>query len=344
MFIRSRAPLRLGLAGGGTDVSPYCDEFGGAVLNATIGHYAYASIEPLDGDEVQFASCDQNQTSSYRSSTELLPDGNLDLLKNVHNYAVRHLNGGVPLHLRLTTRVDVPSGSGLGGSSTLVVATLKAYAEWLNYPIDDYELAQAAFHIEREVAGLRGGRQDQYAAAFGGFNFMEFGQAGHVLVNPLRVKDNVLCELEASILLFYTGASRASAEIIAEQSRNVETGNRLALDAMHRVKQEAFRMKDALLRGDFNLLHEVLRCSWVAKKQMSSRIVNEQIEEIYARALEAGAHCARISGAGGGGFMFFLVDPMCKAQVADSLRRCQEDGTVYGCHFTGTGAQAWRIR
>jgi D-glycero-alpha-D-manno-heptose-7-phosphate kinase len=344
VLIRSRAPLRLGLAGGGTDVSPYCDEFGGAILNATIGYYAYASIEPLEANIVQFISSDRNKTAEYESAGNLQPDGTLDLLKHVHNYAVRRFNAGQPLSLKLTTSVDVPEGSGLGGSSTLVVALLKAYAEWMNYPIDDYELAQAAYAIEREDAGLRGGRQDQYAAAFGGFNFMEFGRNGRALVNPLRIRESVVSELEASILLFYTGTSRASSAIIEEQSRNVEKGNAQAVEAMHQIKQEALRMKESLLRGDFHLLHEVLRSSWDAKKRMASQIVNEKIETMYARALEAGAYCARISGAGGGGFMMFLADPMRKLRVAEALRSCENNGVVYGCHFTHVGAQAWRVK
>ena len=344
MLIRSRAPLRLGLAGGGTDVSPYCDEFGGAILNATIGYYAYASIEPLESGVVQFRSSDWNQSVEYEAATRLKPDGALDLLKHVYNHAVRKFNADQSLSLRLTTSVDVPEGSGLGGSSTLVVAALKAFAEWLSYPLDDYELAQSAYVIEREDAGLQGGRQDQYAAAFGGFNFMEFGQNGRVLINPLRIKESVVSELEASMLLFYTGTSRASSEIIAEQSRNVETGNTVAVEAMHQIKQEALRMKESLLRGDFCLLHEVLRSSWEAKKRMASQIVNQKIERLYSSALEAGAYCARISGAGGGGFMMFLADPMRKNQVAQALRDCENSGVVYGCHFTNVGAQAWRVK
>ena len=344
MLIRSRAPLRLGLAGGGTDVSPYCDEFGGAVLNATIGHYAYASIEPMENGMAYFASQDRAEWAEYPAEIELKPDGHLDLFKFVHNCAVRRFNGGDPLNLRLTTRVDVPSGSGLGGSSTLVVAVLKAYAEWLNYPIDDYDLAHTAYIIEREEAGLQGGRQDQYAAAFGGFNFMEFSGNGRVLVNPLRIKESVASELEASLLLFYTGESRASSAIIAEQAKNVETGNASAIEAMHQIKQEALRMKEALLRGDFCLLHDVLRASWEAKKRMASRIVNDKLETLYERALEAGAYCARISGAGGGGFMMFLTDPMRKDVVANVLRCCDGNGVVYGCHFTSVGAQAWKVK
>jgi D-glycero-alpha-D-manno-heptose-7-phosphate kinase len=343
-LIRSRAPLRLGLAGGGTDVSPYCDDFGGAILNTTIGYYAYATIEPLENGMVEIISTDQEQQTIFEATDYIEPDGTLDLLKHIYNFANRKFNHGRPLSLRLTTRVDVPSGSGLGGSSTLVVAVLKGYAEWLQYPIDDYELSNAAYVVERVDAGLQGGRQDQYAAAFGGFNFMEFSQDGHVLVNPLRVKERVTAELEASILLYYTGSSRSSAEIISEQSKNAETRNQTALDAMHQIKKEAFRIKEALLRGNFDLLNEVLRSSWDAKKRMANNIVNERIDMLYKKALEAGAYSARISGAGGGGFMIFLTDPMRKDHLSKSLRCCEDKGVVYGCQFTNDGAQAWRVR
>ncbi len=343
MLIRTRAPLRLGLAGGGTDVSPYCDEYGGAILNATIDYYAYAALEPLETGEVEFVSADLHEEAAYPARGELSNDGRLDLFKAVYNHVVRRYNQGQPLSLRMSTRVDVPAGSGLGSSSTLVVAMLAAYVEWLNLPLGEYELAHTAFAIEREEAGLKGGKQDQYAAAFGGFNFMEFGSNGRVLVNPLRVKDWIVSELEASLLLYYTGKSRTSGNIIEEQSRNVRDRNELALAAMHSIKEEAFRMKECLLRGNFQLLHEVLRSSWESKKRMASSITNEHIERLYACALKAGAHCAKISGAGGGGFMMFLTDPIHKDQVAAALRADHDGGTAYGCHFTAGGVQAWRV-
>lgn len=335
--------MRLGLAGGGTDVSPYCDEFGGAILNATIDYYAYAALEPLETGRVEFVSADLHEEASYSTAPELASDGRLDLFKAVYNHVVRNYNQGKPLSLRMSTRVDVPAGSGLGSSSTLVVAMLAAYVEWLNLALGEYELAQTAFTIEREEAGLQGGKQDQYAAAFGGFNFMEFGRNGRVLVNPLRVKDWIVSELEASLLLYYTGKSRTSGDIIEEQSRNVRDRNELALEAMHSIKEEAFRMKECLLRGDFRFLHEVLRSSWESKKRMASRITNEHIERLYACALEAGAHCAKISGAGGGGFMMLLTDPIHKDKVAAALHAHHDGGTTYGCHFTAGGVQAWRV-
>lgn len=343
MLIRCRAPLRLGLAGGGTDVSPYCDEFGGAILNATIDYYAYAALETMDEGKIEFISADLNQTASYPSIPVLETDGRLDLFKAVYNHVVRNFNHGKSLSVRVSTRVDVPAGSGLGSSSTLTVAMLAAYAEWLNLPLGDYELAHTAFVIEREEAGLQGGKQDQYAAAFGGFNFMEFGSNGRVLVNPLRIKDWVISELEASLLLYFTGKSRTSADIIQEQSQNVRDRNEDALGAMHAMKEEAYRMKECLLRGDFRRLHEVLRGSWESKKRMARQISNEQIEGLYACAIGAGAYCAKISGAGGGGFMMLLTDPIHKDRVAAALRSHDPMGMPYACHFTPCGVQVWRV-
>ncbi|HEV2324655.1 MAG TPA: hypothetical protein VGS10_11955, partial [Terracidiphilus sp.] len=179
--------------------------------------------------------------------------------------------------------------------------------------------------------------------AFGGFNFMEFGRNGQVLVNPLRIKDWVVSELEASLLLYFTGESRASAAIIEEQSRNVREQNAPAVEAMHAIKEEAFRMKECLLRGDFRGLHDVLRSSWESKKRMASQISNERIERLYRSALESGAHCARISGAGGGGFMMFLTDPIQKDAVEAALHTQRDGGRAYRCHFTHVGATAWKV-
>ena len=332
------------MAGGGTDVSPYCDQFGGAILNATIDYYAYCTLEPWQKDVVEFVSADTHQSASYPAASMLAADGQLDLFKAVHNYIVREFNQGEPLSYRLTTRVDVPTGSGLGASSTLVVAMLAAFVEWLKLPFGEYELAKTAFVIEREEAGLQGGKQDQYAAAFGGFNFMEFGAEGQVLVNPLRIKEWVISELEASLLLYYTGRPRQSAEIIEEQTRNVEQNNEDAVNAMHSIKREAFRMKECLLLGHFASLHEVLRSSWESKKRMASTITNPHIESLYKTAHEAGAYCAKISGAGGGGFLMFLTDPRYKDKVELALMQANpEEGRVYRCHFTDVGAQAWRV-
>lgn len=339
--VRARAPLRLGLAGGGTDVSPYCDIYGGYVLNAAINRYAYAVIKTLNEPVVRFVATDQ-QVEKVRPADVPLPlNGNLDLHKAVYNHIVQEFNGGKPIPLELTTFCDAPAGSGLGSSSTLVVAMIRAFAELLNLPLDDYTIAHMAHQIERVDCGLQGGRQDQYSATFGGFNFMEFYADERAIINPLRIKNWILCELEASLVLYFTGVSRESAHIIADQSRNVKYGAADALEAMHGIKREALEMKECLLRGDFPGLVESMRLGWANKKRSAKTVSNPHIDSIYDAAMQAGALAGKVSGAGGGGFMSFFVPTEKRMDVIRTLN--DFGGQVSNCHFTKYGTQAWRI-
>lgn len=251
MIIRARAPLRLGLAGGGTDVSPYCDLHGGYVLNAAIDRYAYATIKTLDEPFVRFVATDQQAVKCKALTEPLMLNGKLDLHKAVYNEMIQRHHEGKPVALELSTFCDAPAGSGLGSSSTLVVAMIRAFVELFNLPLDDYAISRLAFRIERLDCGLQGGRQDQYSATFGGFNFMEFYADDRAVINPLRIKNWIICELEASLVLFYSGVSRDSAKIIAAQSSNVTSGDHDAIEAMHGIKREALEMKECLLKGDF---------------------------------------------------------------------------------------------
>lgn len=341
MIVRARAPLRLGLAGGGTDVSPFCDVHGGYVLNAAIDRYAYAVIKTLDEPVIRLAATDQQVTVSQTIDTPLVLDGVLNLHKAVYNHIVENFNDGHPIPLELSTFCDAPAGSGLGSSSTLVVAMIKAFAELLNLPLDDYALAKLAFKIERVDCRLQGGRQDQYSATFGGFNFMEFYAQERAIINPLRIKNWVMCELEASLILFYTGVSRESAKIIAEQSSNMQSGAEDAMVAMHNIKQEALTMKECLLKADFNGVVESMLQGWESKKRLAKTVSNVLINDIYDSSIDAGALAGKISGAGGGGFMMFFVQPDKRMNVIRSLQ--QFDGQVSNCHFTEHGTQAWRI-
>jgi D-glycero-alpha-D-manno-heptose-7-phosphate kinase len=342
VIVRCRAPLRLGLAGGGTDVSPFCDNFGGAVLNATIDLYAHCTIEPSPDRKIHFVASDRQQALDLDLVPEFPIERQLSLHLAVYNRIVRDYNRGKSLPVTVTTCCEAPAGSGLGSSSTLVVAMVQAYAEYLGIPLGEYEVAHLAYVIERCDAGLQGGKQDQYAAAFGGFNFIEFNGNNHVLVNPLRVKPWIVSELESSLVLFYTGRSRESAAIIAEESRNVVEGNKDAIDAMQRSKVEAFRMKECLLRGEIKQLALVMESAWEAKKRMASSISNDVLDRHYDTARAAGAFCGKVSGAGGGGFMMFLVDPKRRLRVVESLTN-SSDGVVLGCHFVPSGASAWRV-
>lgn len=339
-LVRARAPLRLGLAGGGTDVSPFCDLYGGFVLNATIDRYAYATITLLPEPEVRLVSTDR-QLGETRPTACLDELGlTLDLHAAVYRHMISVYHNGKPIALELSTFCDAPAGSGLGASSTLVVAIIKAFVELLNIPLGDYDIARVAFQIERIECGLHGGRQDQYAATFGGFNFMEFYADERAIINPLRIKESILCELEASLVLFYTGMSRDSATIIADQSANVTTGEVSAIEAMHLMKQEALQMKECLLKGDFEGIVESMRSGWEGKKKSARTVSNALIETIYERALSAGARAGKISGAGGGGFMMFFVPAEQRLNVIRALSVF--DGQASNCHFTTHGSQAWR--
>lgn len=342
MIVRARAPLRLGLAGGGTDVSPYCDRYGGCVLNATIDRYAYAVITPLpDQDVVRFIATDRQARVEHPVDVPLPKTTALPLHCAIYEQMMSRFNGGRRLPLEVSSFCDAPVGSGLGASSTVVVAMVRAYADLLNAPLDDYTTAQIAFHIERVECGFRGGRQDQYAAVFGGFNFIEFHDGERVIVNQLRIKEWVVCELEASLLLFFSGVSRDSANIITEKAANVRAGAKQTVDALHRIKHEAVHMKECLLRGDIGGVVDSMRVGWESKKRTAQAVSNEHLDAIYDAALCAGALAGRVSGAGGGGFMLFFVPSEKRMAVVEALMHF--NGQVSNCHFTTQGAQAWRI-
>jgi len=341
MIIRSTAPLRLGLAGGGTDLSPYSDEFGGSVLNVSIDMYATCTIEEYSNGEVYFEAADMNQKFSSKSLESFELDGILNLHKGVYNRIVRDFNGGKPLSLKMTTYADAPPGSGLGSSSTMVVSMVKAYTEWLKLPLGEYDIAKLAYEIERIDVGLSGGKQDQYAATFGGFNFIEFYKDDIVIVNPLRIKNWIKDELEASMILYYTDISRFSSEIIDEQKSNVVKKSVETLEAMHELKEASLKMKDALLNGKIKDFAELLNLSWINKKKTAHSISNPLIEQIYDAGIQAGAMAGKVSGAGGGGYMMFIVDPVKKVNVMNAL--VQFGGKVMNVHFSEGGCHGWKI-
>ncbi|MGH8559662.1 MAG: GHMP kinase [Methylococcales bacterium] len=340
-IVRSRAPLRLGLAGGGTDVSPYCDNFGGAVLNATIGMHAYCTLEPLRENKVSFVASDRNEIFEQAARSQFVYDGLLDLHKGAYNRIVRDFNQGMPLPCRVTTYSDALAGSGLGSSSTMMVAILTAFVEWLNLPLGEYEIAHMAYEIERKEIGLLGGRQDQYAAAFGGFNFMEFNANEHVIVNPLRVKNWIINELNSSMLLYFTGVSRSSAGIIEQQIEQFKLEGSASLSASHQIKQDAYDMKESLLKGNIRRFAEILGRSWQAKRKLAHNISNLEIDTLMNQAGSAGAIAGKVSGAGGGGFIMFIVDPIRKMDLVNMLSK--QSGRVVNFNFEKHGVQSWQV-
>jgi D-glycero-alpha-D-manno-heptose-7-phosphate kinase len=337
---RSKAPLRIGLAGGGTDVSPFSDLYGGAILNATINHFAYASIIPTSDGKISFFSQDRQEFLSLDAVEELPFDGHLDLLKGIYNRIVRQF-AKKKLSFELHTFVDAPAGSGLGTSSTLVVAVIGAFAEWLKLPLGEYDIAHLAFEIERIDMNMSGGKQDQYAATFGGFNYMEFYDNDKVIVNPLKIARRNKYELENNLLLYYTGTSRLSSQIIDSQINNVNQKNEKSIDAMHNLKEQSIRMKEALLVGKIDTIGEILHYGWEQKKVMAKEISNKVIDEIYEAAIKAGSTGGKISGAGGGGFMFFYCPGSTKFETAKVLKTF--GGEVKHFNFVEEGLVTWTV-
>lgn len=340
MIYRSKAPLRIGLAGGGTDVSPYSDLYGGAILNATISLSAYATIEPIAENKIIVQALDRREEQSFDWTKELPVDGTLNLLKGVYNRIQKDYT--MPAAgFRLSTFVDAPAGSGLGTSSTLVVAILGAFIEMLKLPLSEYDAAQYAYHIERNDLQLAGGKQDQYAATFGGVNFMEFYEDDKVIVNPLRIRSEYMHELENNLVLYFTATSRESATIITEQVNNVNSKNEKSIDAMHHLKEQAKMMKEALLKGRLDEIGKILDYGFEQKRLMAHNISNTSIEAIYDAAKKAGATGGKISGAGGGGFMIFYCPRNTRYAVMEVLKTF--GGEVRKYSFVDYGLTTWSV-
>lgn len=340
MIIRSKTPLRLGLAGGGTDVSPFCDIHHGCVLNVTINMYSYCTIEPENNGKVVFVAPDREEYVEYDSKHTLEIDNRLPLHVGIYNRIVKDYNNNKPLSFRMTTYSDAPAGSGLGTSSTMVVTIIKAYMEWLNLPLGEYDIARLAFEIERNDLGFAGGKQDQYAATFGGLNYMEFFDNNRVIVNPLRMKKWIKNEIENSLFLYYTGTSRDSGKIIEEQTK--ATKNEKSLEAMFDIKNQTNIMKECLLKGDFDGVANCLNLNWEAKKKTASVISNPLIEETHDFIMNHGGKACKISGAGGGGFMIVWCDPKDRYQLIKNLKK-RNEGRVKIINFVEIGTQAWTL-
>ena len=342
MIIRSKAPLRIGLAGGGTDVGPYSDIYGGCILNATINKYAYATIMPRRDNKIILNARDRNECIELDSESKLAIDGKLDLLKGVYNRIVKDFNHNAPLSFELNTYVDAPPGSGLGSSSTLVVAIVGAFTEWLGLPLGEYDIAHLAYDIERKDLAMAGGKQDQYAATFGGWNFMEFYKEDKVIVNPLRIRPEYLQELSFNIVMYYTGTSRLSSTIIEAQSDNVTKKSDKSIEAMHNLKEQAYMMKEAILKGELSRIGDILDYGWKNKKATASGVTNDIIDNIYESAMKAGATGGKISGAGGGGFMTFYCPGNTRYKVIDVLNTF--GGEVHNIEFSNYGLTSWEAK
>jgi D-glycero-alpha-D-manno-heptose-7-phosphate kinase len=335
---RAKAPLRISFAGGGTDVSPYADERGGLVLNATIDKYAYATLTISPDPEITIKSLDYQTIAKYDLDQPLVYDGSLDLVKaTLQRLQITDLTQSRQ-GLTLTLHTDAPPGSGLGSSSAVVVAIIGAFGQWMKLPLTNYEIASLAYQIERIDLAIQGGRQDQYAAAFGGFNLMEF-MRDQVIVNPLRISDTILNELHYSLLLFYTGGTRLSAHIIQTQTDGYLRRQEEVVAAMDTLKQLTIETKNALLQGRLEDFGRLLNESWNNKKKMAPSITSTRIDEMYQEALRLGALGGKISGAGGGGYMFIYCPYETQPLITQRLEALGAARVSFS--FEKNGMQSW---
>jgi D-glycero-alpha-D-manno-heptose-7-phosphate kinase len=337
MIIRSKAPLRISFCGGGTDVSPYVEERGGVVLSVTIDKYAYASLRIRDDQSISVQSLDYDIVAKYRVDDDLEYNGELDLVKAV----IRNMCNGNKQGLDFFMHSDAPPGSGLGSSSTVVVALIGLIKHWQRLPLTNYEIADLAYQIERVDLKIKGGMQDQYAAVFGGFNFIEFGRDA-VIVNPLRIEDDVINELQYNLLLCYTGRTRLSANIITTQVDNYVRKEGEVLAAMDELKVITVALKNSLLQGRLDDFGALLNEAWFNKKKMAKQITSTTIDTLYETARKNGALGGKILGAGGGGYLLLYTPFDRKHIIAEELEKL--GGQVVEFTFDYHGLQTWEVR
>lgn len=301
--IRARTPVRLDLAGGWTDVAEFAQETPGAVVNFTIGLWTYASIKPrLQSAEIEIFSADFEEYVSAQDVGELEYNGRVDLVKA----AVRELNSGRGLSIQ--TRSDAPPGSGLGTSAALGVALLGALAHHAGKPLLDFEVAELASRLERDELGIRGGKQDHYASALGGLNFMEFyGEKVRTARVPISPATHLY--LEKHLILVYTGRSRLSGDIHSHVWGNYASKEPTVVGAIERMKALARNAKDALIGGDVRALAEVINENWRCQKQLHPSVTTPELDHLLDTAARNGAAAAKASGAGGGGCVILLAEP-----------------------------------
>ena len=340
----AKAPLRMALAGGGTDLEPYWSKYGGVVLNATIDQYAYCKIEPC--------VCNHEKCWSFKSvdlgieerhdfySTPFMQgeyvDSDLQLLVNTYQY----LTAKTDRHpVKITTYVEAPPGSGLGSSSALVVALVSAIAEYHKIPLGEYDIAEYAVEIERKICDMPGGKQDQFAAAFGGFNFTEFLTDGRTIVNPLRLNYKTQNMMELSTVLYYVGKPRSNSRVIENTAKGL-VDSEVVLNATHKIKDACIDYKRSLLTGDFKRISELMETYWRSKLETNPHVASPEILDAYDYALQNGATGAKISGAGGGGHMVLFTEFERRHELITALK--EKEGRVVPFKFVKHGVDVWR--
>ena len=335
MIIHSKAPFRVSFGGGGTDMAPYCSEYGGCVISTAIDRHIYVTIKSRNDKKIQVNSIDFNDKIIFEiGNTDY--DNKFDIFKGIIN--VLDIKEG----FEITTYSELPSGSGMGGSSTLTVALIAAFNKIYNFGLSNHDIAQKAYEIERIELKQKGGYQDQYAASCGGFNFIEFTDV--VKVTPIETTGDLLNELQYRLILCYIGGSHFSSDIQDDVLKGYEFQKKTYLEAMQDLKDVAHAMKNIVESNNLKNLHEfgdLLHKGWIAKKSLSSKISNKSVENFYLTSRKHGVLGGKLLGAGGGGHLLLFSDPDKKYQVIEELKKI--GGVIINFHFNPKGVEVWQV-
>jgi D-glycero-alpha-D-manno-heptose-7-phosphate kinase len=325
-----RSPVRISFAGGGTDLPAYFEQFGGAVLSTAINKYFYTILGKRTDDRIQIISSDLRVFETSRDIAAMKLEGSeLEIPFAV----LKDMSLDISLDLFLAS--EIPPGTGLGSSASVCVNILKTLTTYLDRPLSRYELAERAFHIARNVLSRTVGKQDEYASAFGGLNFITFERDGSAHVEPIKIETGLMQNLQANLMLFFTGSAHHSWTILEEQEKLTRTHGSPAVEALHEVRSLAYRMRDSLERGDLNAVGLLMDEAWQAKKRVSTRISNPRIDHLYELAQRAGAIGGKITGAGGGGFLLLYCEPDNQAAVRKALTAEGPQEMAFAFDFQG---------
>jgi D-glycero-alpha-D-manno-heptose-7-phosphate kinase len=325
-----RSPVRISFVGGGTDLPAYYEQFGGAVLSAAINKYFYTILGKRTDGRIQVISSDLRIFNTWQDVANMTIEGSgleipLAVLKDL----------ACDCSVDLFLASEIPPGTGLGSSASVCVNILKTLTTYLNQPLSKHALAERAFHVARNVLGRHIGKQDEYAAAFGGLNIITFQPNGSVGVAPVNVDSGFLQELQNNLLLFFVGSAHNSWTILEEQEQSTRSHKGQALDALHEVRSLVDRMRLAIERGDLNAVGLLMDEAWIAKKRISNKISNQRIDHLYEIAKHNGALGGKLTGAGGGGFLLLCCDPEHIDSIRNALAAEGVKEMAFGFDFQG---------
>jgi D-glycero-alpha-D-manno-heptose-7-phosphate kinase len=347
--VRSRAPLRISFAGGGTELPPFIEKYGGHVISSTISKYAHTTIKWLpDQSQIVFRALDLAKVHEWEHKNYLdiiskPVSGDLLLHQAVLQEFLIEYSLMLPMPVEISTHCDAPEGSGLGSSSTLTVSIVKAMSVFFGVPLKESEIAKLAYKIEREKLGFAGGLQDHYSATYGGLNFIDFKQSGEVIVNQLRLSEPQTAEFESWLVMVYTGLARNSGNVIEKQITKIKNSDKEAIERLLKIKGYAEHFKNLIMSESFHELGNLMHEAWFEKRAISDSISNEKIDHLYDTARKFGAIGGKLSGAGGGGYLMLLCDPDNKPQLFSKLLN-ETEYKAENIYLSKDSATAWRVK